>query len=1117
MSNELYKAFISTVGKKYDVTYDYLCKANISEDEYELPLMRDFILFSMDYAKLNKNKRIILEGIWPLLYGMDPKIFKDSAVCILGLSYLASSLRQVNRDNIGLWNRIKDFTRDITTQLSDAKKINYNINKWIEYFSNTSMNEAFVDNITPKEYFSKYDTEFFNCVDDYRSHDSNKLINDTVHLEYVDDATAFAEFLQIRHNYDIQRIDNTIYNRYKDQCKDLKHIDYKNDHAYIFLDKDNWVGLVAVDDKKNDGNVWITAIVVNPQYRGQKISYHLLDFAVNQFHANALTVTKSNKVAIHAYEKCGFKIVNQSAVNSGSDKRYIMKLVKYKDMTMNESFIESDYKLSDYRLITNPSMNEFNDIIKSFSISYQSEMIKYYKWRIEENKKPDRKLQFLIWLDGNKLVAYAVIQQFKDGVNYLTPIVVSPEYRQHHIGTQIMNYIIKKYNVNSLTVDKDNVKAINLYKKCGFDFTDKFKDKDPNHLFMSRESAITEAWVFNDNDFYYRVEDFNNGVINLALLVGFSGSGKTTLAKLAGRANNVKVISLDVLLQHIGINVDILRVDKISPLFKTFFEEDGKRFFQQSTNEIRGKISRYGWYIYYKDMYDTFIRWIDKYAARTPDTKYIIEGIWPLMFGDSPTRFTNWCVIIKGTSFLKSSIRAVNRNINGSNILTKVGSLLDMIWNSQASIMSAHKQIMNDTMNRWIKYFSRDNRSIFDEGWRADLPNSAFGIPEDRKFPLNDARHVRSAIHLFGHAAEDKKKALARRIRSAAKKYGVEIPETSQVYKHLHEEMLEDIDDMAMIRTNDGCKSILSKDITKWYVYNQPNMRFSPTKWSSSLNDAVNMYMTEFKPFGLLPTRSDETHKYAYAYIPPSDVNDSEVKPIKLLTIRLNNDSEHPWDVELVHTTKSSGVDYTESAVAAISNPVIGIAKPMHYYVAVNNLGYTNHALMTDPDDNQGIVVNPDGYLEMAYINSDDIISVYKFIGHEGYIDRLYTALSENQKVDSLYSILTGGKKLLTESQIDMDPSFKRLDYTQLENKIISNLASFKFHYEQALNGMPVSIVSLESMNMPSFVNKYNHIDEISICEDMDGYYFYDNITDLRTESVNSVRDLTEDMLISIL
>ena len=329
--------------------------------------------------------------------------------------------------------------------------------------------------------------------------------------------------------------------------------------------------------------------------------------------------------------------------------------------------------------------------------------------------------------------------------------------------------------------------------------------------------------------------------------------------------------------------------------------------------------------------------------------------------------------------------------------------------------------------------------------------------------------------------------------------------------------MLEDIDNMAMIRTNDGCKSILSKDITKWYVYNQPNMRFSPTNWSSSLNDAINTYMTEFKPFGLLPTHSDETHKYAYAYISPSDVNDSEVKPIRLLTIRLNNDSEHSWDVELVHTTKSSGVDYTESAVAAISNPVIGIAKPMHYYVAVNNLGYTNHALMTDPDDNQGIVVNSDGYLEMAYINSDDIISVYKFIGHEGYIDRLYIALSENQKVDNLYSILTGGKKLLTESQIDMDPSFKRLDYTQLENKIISNLVSFKFRYEQAFNGMPVSIVSLESMNMPSFVNKYNHIDEITICEDMDGYYFYDNITDLRTESVNSVRDLTEDMLISIL
>ena len=75
----------------------------------------------------------------------------------------------------------------------------------------------------------------------------------------------------------------------------------------------------------------------------------------------------------------------------------------------------------------------------------------------------------------------------------------------------------------------------------------------------------------------------------------------------------------------------------------------------------------------------------------------------------------------------------------------------------------------------------------YNEGWRADLPDSSFGIPEDRKFPLDTEGRVKSAIHLFGHAPEGKKKSLARRISRAANRYGIKIPETTQVYKYLHE------------------------------------------------------------------------------------------------------------------------------------------------------------------------------------------------------------------------------------------------------------------------------------------------------------------------------------------
>ena len=69
---------------------------------------------------------------------------------------------------------------------------------------------------------------------------------------------------------------------------------------------------------------------------------------------------------------------------------------------------------------------------------------------------------------------------------------------------------------------------------------------------------------------------------------------------------------------------------------------------------------------------------------------------------------------------------------------------------------------------------------------RKKLPDSAFGIKSERKFPLYTslgAKSVESAIHLFGHCAEDKKKALAKEIMKAAKKYGVTVSKDSEVYK----------------------------------------------------------------------------------------------------------------------------------------------------------------------------------------------------------------------------------------------------------------------------------------------------------------------------------------------
>ena len=70
---------------------------------------------------------------------------------------------------------------------------------------------------------------------------------------------------------------------------------------------------------------------------------------------------------------------------------------------------------------------------------------------------------------------------------------------------------------------------------------------------------------------------------------------------------------------------------------------------------------------------------------------------------------------------------------------------------------------------------------------RNELPDSAFGIPEDRKYPLNDAAHVKAAIKMFSHCPDAKKAALAKRIVSAMSKFGVDVTfdEKSPMYNYV--------------------------------------------------------------------------------------------------------------------------------------------------------------------------------------------------------------------------------------------------------------------------------------------------------------------------------------------
>lgn len=68
---------------------------------------------------------------------------------------------------------------------------------------------------------------------------------------------------------------------------------------------------------------------------------------------------------------------------------------------------------------------------------------------------------------------------------------------------------------------------------------------------------------------------------------------------------------------------------------------------------------------------------------------------------------------------------------------------------------------------------------------RQALPDNIFGIPEDRSYPMPDAKHVKSAISFFHKAPESKKKELAKNIARRVKELNIKVVGNCQYMRYL--------------------------------------------------------------------------------------------------------------------------------------------------------------------------------------------------------------------------------------------------------------------------------------------------------------------------------------------
>ena len=179
--------------------------------------------------------------------------------------------------------------------------------------------------------------------------------------------------------------------------------------------------------------------------------------------------------------------------------------------------------------------------------------------------------------------------------------------------------------------------------------------KDDNDIFGDWQLP-SDKYAHTEPDLYYNEESFNAGETNICFILGHSGSGKSMMARTL-EGDDIDHIELDDLL----LIKDHFTMDELkdySDMFYSFFTGEGAKYYIGV--EERNSIPKEE---YEDKVFIDFVKFAMDHAKQHQNKKYIVEGIWIYLYFDDPALFEDYAVFIKGTSFLKSKIRATKREM----------------------------------------------------------------------------------------------------------------------------------------------------------------------------------------------------------------------------------------------------------------------------------------------------------------------------------------------------------------------------------------------------------------------------------------------------------------------
>lgn len=218
-------------------------------------------------------------------------------------------------------------------------------------------------------------------------------------------------------------------------------------------------------------------------------------------------------------------------------------------------------------------------------------------------------------------------------------------------------------------------------------------------LDIHEAQIASESYVLSKEDTIYNMDKYQNGQNNVCFIIGHSGSGKTTLANdlFIEDTGDVSLLCLDNIIWNECLPLKEWKEHGEVPYL--FFKGPGKKYFHISDEEISKNYKGMDNTLYpHKESYEyaiihDFIDFALEYASKHLEEHFIIEGLWIFLFM-KPEDIDKYTVIIKGTSFFKSYLRAFKRDWNNEE--TKKG-FNKVIWQIKRLPWLAHDI-------RWEKY-----------------------------------------------------------------------------------------------------------------------------------------------------------------------------------------------------------------------------------------------------------------------------------------------------------------------------------------------------------------------------------------------------------------------------